>query len=279
MLKKKLEKLLENINTIESLLNQNLQTLSKLSDHYQLQLASSTKLWNQHRQHQTKTFNFYVNKKISSLLGTLVNTESARETFYRKLIQNTNHNFAFIITKINKEIEHHTQQRYPITYASKDKGKLQTPAKKNRVEFPNNPSYYYTPGNFGISDPWEAAELEKEEEESEDQEFTYQHPNTENPEQQLENPEIETPNIRMPPNQRNQGPKLINQKNLPLAIVINQLPINSIAEPIQQPLQLPPQQPGQQQLLQQPLQPPNLNPMAYAPITKLDNFTGEEDDA
>ncbi|KAG9295581.1 hypothetical protein G9A89_003884 [Geosiphon pyriformis] len=107
-------------------------------------------------------FNFYINEKISSLLGTPVNTESARETFYRKLIQNTNlptnHNFASIITEINKKIEHHTQQRYPITYASKGKRKLQTPAvtprkiqppawKKNRVESPSNPSYHYTPGS------------------------------------------------------------------------------------------------------------------------------------
>ncbi|KAG9303505.1 hypothetical protein G9A89_018401 [Geosiphon pyriformis] len=82
----------------------------------------------------------------------------------------------------------------------------------------------------------------------------------------------------MLPNQRNQKPELINQQNLPPVIVINQPPINSIAEPIQQPLQLPLQQPGQQQLLQQPPQPPNLNPMAYAPIAKLDNFMGEEDD-
>ncbi|KAG9286686.1 hypothetical protein G9A89_012236 [Geosiphon pyriformis] len=107
-------------------------------------------------------FNFYVNEKISSLLGTPVNTKSARETFYKELIQNTNlptnHNFASIITEINKEIEHHTQQRYPITYTSKGKGKLQTPAvtprklqppawKKNRVEFPSNSSYHYTPGS------------------------------------------------------------------------------------------------------------------------------------
>ncbi|KAG9290286.1 hypothetical protein G9A89_022262 [Geosiphon pyriformis] len=258
-------------------------------------------------------FNFYINEKISSLLGTSVNIESARKTFYRELIQNTNlptnHNFASIITEINKEIEHHTQQKYPITYASKDKGKLQTPAppawKKNRVESPSNPSYHYTPGSainisstdtlpstatsafgqfpfqrlqsllpppdFGISDLWEAAESEKEEEESKDQEFTYQNPITENPEvenpniqiqQQLENLEIKTLNIRMLPNQRNQKPELINQQNLS-----------------PQPLQLPPQQPGQQQLLQQPLQPSNLDPIAYAPITKLDNFTGEEDDA
>ncbi|KAG9291678.1 hypothetical protein G9A89_022097 [Geosiphon pyriformis] len=234
---------------------------------------------------QYLAFNFYVNEKISFLLETSVNTESARETFYKKLIQNTNlltnHNFASIITEINKEIEYHTQQRYPITYASKSKGKLQIstvtlrkiqpPAwKKNRVESPSNSSYHYTFGNainisstdafpstvtsvfgrfpfqsrqkktellgpygkyferfnlqsstlsglqspppppdFGIFDPWETAESEKEEEESEDQEFTYQHPITKNPEvetlniqtqQQLENPEIETPNIRTLPN-------------------------------------------------------------------------------
>ncbi|KAG9286842.1 hypothetical protein G9A89_012392 [Geosiphon pyriformis] len=91
--------------------------------------------------------------------GTPMNTESAKKTFYRELIQNTNlptnHNFASIITEINKEIEHHTQQRYPITYASKGKGKLQTPAvtpkkiqlptwKKTRVESSTNLSYHYT---------------------------------------------------------------------------------------------------------------------------------------
>ncbi|KAG9286376.1 hypothetical protein G9A89_014542 [Geosiphon pyriformis] len=237
-------------------------------------------------------FNFYVNEKISSLLGTPVNTESARETFYRELIQNTNlptnHNFASIITEINKEIEHHTQQRYPTTYTSKSKRKLQTPAvtprkiqpsawKKNRVESPSNPSYHYTPGsaiNISSTDAFTStttsafgrfpfqnrqrktellepyAESEKEEEESEDQEFTYQHPITENPEQ-----------------------------NLFSVIIINQPLINPIAEFIQQPLQLPSQQPGQQQLLQQPPQLPNLDLMAYTPIAKLNNFTGEEDDA
>ncbi|KAG9305688.1 hypothetical protein G9A89_022610 [Geosiphon pyriformis] len=93
-------------------------------------------------------FNFYVNKKIAYLLGTLVNIKLARKAFYSELIQNTNlptnHNFASIITEINKEIKHHIQQRYPITYMSKGKGKLQTPA-KIRVESPTNSSYYYTP--------------------------------------------------------------------------------------------------------------------------------------
>ncbi|KAG9289665.1 hypothetical protein G9A89_014400 [Geosiphon pyriformis] len=117
--------------------------------------------------------------------------------------------------------------------------------------------------NFGTATPWELSEEEEEEEEeeeSEDQEFTYQNPITENPE-------------------NNPNPELINQQNLPPVIVIDQPPINSIAEPIQQPLQLPPQQPVQQQLLQQPPQLPNLDPIAYVPIAKLDNFTGKEDDA
>ncbi|KAG9295461.1 hypothetical protein G9A89_013490 [Geosiphon pyriformis] len=181
--------------------------------------------------------------------GTPVNIKSARETFYKELIQNTNlptnHNFASIITEINKEIEHHTQQRYLITYTSKSKEKLQTPAvtprkiqpptwKKNRIESPSNPSYHYIPGS--------------------------------------------TINISLTDVQNNPNSELINQQNLSLAIVINQLPINPIAELIQQSLQLPPQQPVQQQLLQQPPQPPNLDPMAYAPIAKLDNFTGKEND-
>ncbi|KAG9303868.1 hypothetical protein G9A89_005778 [Geosiphon pyriformis] len=246
-----------------------------------------------HNHISTKSaFNFYVNEKISSLLRTPVNTESARETFYKELIQNTNvptnHNFTSIITEINKEIEHHTQQRYPITYASKGKRKLQTPAvtpkkiqppawKKNRVEFPSNPSYHYTPGsaiNILSTDTFPSTTTSAFGRFP----FRIKTPNLQT-QQQLENLEIKTPNIRTPPNQRNQGPELINQQNLPPVIVINQLPINPIAEPIQQPLQLPPQQSGQQQLLQQPSQPPNLDPMAYAPIAKLDNFTGTFQDA
>ncbi|KAG9292953.1 hypothetical protein G9A89_016315 [Geosiphon pyriformis] len=223
-------------------------------------------------QHYSESaFNFYVNKRIAYLLKTATNTESVRETFYNKLIQNsslpTNYNFTSIITEINKKIEHHTQQKYPITYASKDKRKLQTPAvtpkkiqpttwKKHRIESPTNPSYYYTPKstinitltdikqkkedllgpyNFGTASPWEVPELEGEQEEekkeSEDQEFTYQNliPG---------NLEFETLN----PNQNNQNPNLINQQNLP--------PLS---------------------------QQPNLDPMAYAPIAKLDNFTSEED--
>ncbi|KAG9285892.1 hypothetical protein G9A89_013317 [Geosiphon pyriformis] len=246
MLRKKLGKPLEDttiINLIKSLFiiqrtpQQNLQINQNLQIPYFLHIIHESIILQKISTDNTKP-------KISSLLGTPMNIESARETFYKELIQNTNlptnHNF----------------------------GKLQTPAitprkiqplawKKNRVESPSNSSYHYTsesiinisstdafpsiatsafgrfsfqrlrsslsPPDFGISDLWEAAESEKEEEESEDQEFTYQHPITENPE-------------------------------------------------------LPPQQPRQQQLLQQPPQPPNLNPMAYAPIAKLDNFTGKEDD-
>ncbi|KAG9296558.1 hypothetical protein G9A89_015150 [Geosiphon pyriformis] len=178
------------------------------------------------------------------------------------------------------------QQQFPITYADKNKGRIQIPAatpkeiqlpswKKHRVESPTIPLYYYTP--------------EKEEEEgSEDQKFTYQNPILENPEIEtpnfqtqpnLDNQENNTLNIQTPPNQDNQNPDLINQQNLPPVIVINQPPINLIAKPVQQPLQLSPQQSVQQQLFQQPSQQLNINQMVYTPIAKLENFTGEEDDA
>ncbi|KAG9307011.1 hypothetical protein G9A89_003062 [Geosiphon pyriformis] len=225
------------------------------------------------------------------------------------------------MVQINKEIEHHTQQRYPIIYASKGKEKLQTPAvipkriqpptwKKTRVESPTNPSYHYTPrsainitstdtstsnvtlvfGRFPFQSKQEKTDLlrpyEEEKEESEYQKFTYQNLILENLEfgtlniqiQQnlnLKNSEIKTLNHQR---QNNPNSKLINQQNLPPVIVINQPPINPIAKPIQQPFQLPSQQPVQQQLLQQPPQQPNLDPMAYAPITKLNNFTSEKDD-
>ncbi|KAG9290662.1 hypothetical protein G9A89_011625 [Geosiphon pyriformis] len=261
-------------------------------------------------------FNFYVNKRIAYLLEIPVNIELTREAFYSELIQNTNlptnYNFVSIIMEINKEIEHHIQQRYPITYMSKGKEKLQTPA-KTRVEFPTNPSYHYTPGStinitstsaatsnitsafrqfsfqskqrkaellepygtyfeefnsqlltpsglqlplpppdFRISDSWKVIKSEEEEEkEAKDQEFTYQNPIAENPEfeilnlqtQQNLNPEnlkIETPNIQT---QDNQNLNLINQQNLSPVIIINQPPINPIAELLQLPFQLPPQQP------------------------------------
>ncbi|KAG9290367.1 hypothetical protein G9A89_007098 [Geosiphon pyriformis] len=67
-------------------------------------------------------------------------------------------------------------------------------------------------------------------------------------------------------------------------IIINQPPIELIIEPIQQqPLQ-PPQQLQQslsplQQQFQQPPQQQIIVPMAYAPIAKLEKFTGKEDDA
>ncbi|KAG9298087.1 hypothetical protein G9A89_004951 [Geosiphon pyriformis] len=131
-------------------------------------------------------------------------------------------------------------------------------------------------------------ESEKEKEkESEEQKFTYQNLITENLEVEtpnlqtqqnlnLENSEIETVNHQR---QNNPNSELINQQNLPLIIVIDQPPINPIAKPIQQPLQLPLQQPVQQQPLQQIPQQPNLDSMAYTLIAKLDNFTGEEDNA
>ncbi|KAG9297098.1 hypothetical protein G9A89_019379 [Geosiphon pyriformis] len=201
-------------------------------------------------------FNFYVNKRIAHLLETPVNIELTREAFYSELIQNTNlptnHNFASIITEINKEIEHHTQQRYPITYASKGKEKLQTPA-KTRVEFPTNPLYHYTLGNIiNIT----STSMATSNMTSAFGQFPFQkNPEIETPNFQtqsnLDNSENDTPNIQTPPNQNNPNSKVINQ-HLPL----------SIQPPNQQNQQLPPQQ-----------------QMAYAPIMKLNKFNGEENDA
>ncbi|KAG9305931.1 hypothetical protein G9A89_016584 [Geosiphon pyriformis] len=94
------------------------------------------------------------------------------------------------------------------------------------------------------------------EKEKENQKFNYQNLITENPEQIPNNPNSE----------------LINQKNLSPEIVINQQPIDLIAEQSQQPSILP------QPLFFQPPQQPNIDPMAYASIAKLEKFTDEEDD-
>ncbi|KAG9305549.1 hypothetical protein G9A89_003612 [Geosiphon pyriformis] len=255
---------------------------------------------------QHYSFNFYVNERIAYLLGIPINTESARKTFYNELIQNTslptNHNFASIITEINKEIEHHTQQRYPIIYASKGKGKLQTPMitlkriqpptwKKTKIELPTAPSYHYTLGSAINITSANASTLNmistfgqfpfQKEEESEDQEFTYQNPILENPEfgtpnvqTQQKNPEIKIPNIQA---LQNQNPKVINQ-HLPSVIVINQLPVEPIGQPIQTPNQQNQQPPPVLPQQQQQLLPQQQQQMAYAPIIKLDKFTGEEND-
>ncbi|KAG9303016.1 hypothetical protein G9A89_006233 [Geosiphon pyriformis] len=253
-------------------------------------------------------FNFYVNEKISSLLGTPVNTKSARETFYRELIQNTNlptnHNFASIITEINKEIEYYTQQRYPITYASKGKEKLQTPAvtpkriqppiwKKTRAESPTAPSYHYTPGSainitsasVSISNailtikqfPFQRIQLLLPQldfgtitlwelsEEKEEKELEDQEFTYQN--LILENLEFETPNVQTH-----------TAKSKPQIIIINQPPVEPIGQPIQilnQQTQQPPPVPPQQQ---QQLLPQQQQQMAYASIAKLNKFTGKKDD-
>ncbi|KAG9289968.1 hypothetical protein G9A89_010274 [Geosiphon pyriformis] len=302
-----------------------IESLHKSSDYYQLQLDLSTKLWNQHQQLHPKVaeseniganhlgfakslfqyycqhlglnhnhisaesaFNFYVNERITYLLGTSVNTELAKETFYSKLIQNTslptNYNFASIITEINKEIEHHIQQRYSITYASKGKRKLQTPAitpkriqpstwKKTKIESPTAPSYYYTPGsainitlasvstsnmistfrqfsfqNFGTTTLWELSEEEKEEK-SEDQEFTYQNPILENPEFGTPNHhKIKTPNRTNWPAHPNTEPT----KSTTTPSTASTITTTSTTATTK---------------------------MAYAPIVKLDKFTGKKDNA
>ncbi|KAG9293964.1 hypothetical protein G9A89_019302 [Geosiphon pyriformis] len=247
-------------------------------------------------------FNYYVNDKITDYLGETINIESARENFYTELFQHTslprNHSFIPIIREINQTIERYVQQQFPITYTDKDKGRLQIPAvmpkgiqlpiwKKQRIESPPYSSYYHTSGStinitsagtftpnatstFGqflfqskqkkveLLGPYEIMESEEEEEKkTEDQKFTYQNPITEDPEFEIPNlqnqqnlnsvnSEVETPNIQTPPTQDNRNPDPINQPNLPPVI---------------------------------PPQPPNLDPIVYAPIVKLDNFTSKEDNA
>ncbi|KAG9295893.1 hypothetical protein G9A89_006632 [Geosiphon pyriformis] len=249
-------------------------------------------------------FNYYINDKITDCLGGTVNIESTRENFYMELFQHTslprNHSFAPIIREINQTIERYTQQQFPITYANKDKGKIQTPAaipkeiqlsswKKHRVESPTTPSYHYIPRNainilsadtstLNFQSKQQKEDLlrpyREEEEGSEDQGFIYQNPISENSEFEilnfqipinpnLENLENTTPNIQTP-----QNPKQINQNNLPLNIP-HQPNQPSLQQSAQQPLQLLSQQ------LQQPVQ----QQMTYALIAKLKKFTSNEDDA
>ncbi|KAG9287649.1 hypothetical protein G9A89_023999 [Geosiphon pyriformis] len=107
-------------------------------------------------------FNFYVNNKITDCLGGTVNIESTRENFYTELFQHTSlpRNYSFVpsIKEINQTIKKYTQQQFLITYADKNKRRLQTPVvtpkkiqpptwKKTKVELLTNPSYYYTPGS------------------------------------------------------------------------------------------------------------------------------------
>ncbi|KAG9293912.1 hypothetical protein G9A89_019250 [Geosiphon pyriformis] len=85
-----------------------------------------------------------------------------------------------------------------------------------------------SPPDFGTASPWKITALEKK-----DQEFNYQNPIA-------ENLEVETPNIQTQQTLNNPNSELINQQNLSPEIVINQQPIDPIAEQLQQP-PIPPQ--------------------------------------
>ncbi|KAG9303922.1 hypothetical protein G9A89_005832 [Geosiphon pyriformis] len=194
------------------------------------------------------------------------------------------------------------QQQFPITYADKGKGRIQTPAatpkkiqlpswKKHKVESPTTLSYYYTlrsainilsadmstsnaTSTFGR---FQFQSKQRKEDLLGPYNFGAATPwELSKKKEERKNPEIETPNIRTQQNQNNQNPDLINQPNVPPNIVINYPPIDSIVEPIQQPFQQlnpqiqQPQRPPQQPPLQQQL---NVNQMVYALITKLENFT------
>ncbi|KAG9305334.1 hypothetical protein G9A89_007829 [Geosiphon pyriformis] len=169
------------------------------------------------------------------------------------------------------------QQQFLITYADKGKGRLQIQAitlkgiqlptwKKQRIEFPPYPLYHHTPGSTinitsaGVSTSNTASSFRQ---------FLFQN--------HMANI-LRDLNHDCPCHQDSGQHHLNQTSEQQVLIVIDQPPINPIAESIQQPLQLPSQQLVQQQSLQQPPQQPNLDPMAYALITKLNNFTSKEDD-
>ncbi|KAG9303074.1 hypothetical protein G9A89_000078 [Geosiphon pyriformis] len=217
-------------------------------------------------------FNFYVNEIITNFLGRPVDIASARENFYSELIQHTNlprnHSFAPIIREINQEIERYTQRTFPITYQDKGKGKLQTPAKQ-RIESLIYPSYHHMPGstiNIASTDAFTStrmllARIAFQSKQKKNkllgaysdyfEGFKSRSPTPSGFRSLLHQPDfgtvttLENSKIKTPNHQRqnNPNPELINQQNLPL-----------------------------------PPQPPNLDPMAYVPIAKLDNFTGEKND-
>ncbi|KAG9296911.1 hypothetical protein G9A89_006866 [Geosiphon pyriformis] len=81
----------------------------------------------------------------------------------------------------------------------------------------------------------------------------------------LSQPNFRTPIVQAQQNLNNPNPASIIQQNLPPEIAINPVPVAPIVV---------------QQLLQPPhQQQPIIAPMAYALITKLEKFTGKEDNA
>ncbi|KAG9289707.1 hypothetical protein G9A89_014442 [Geosiphon pyriformis] len=213
-------------------------------------------------------FNFYVNEKITDFLGRPVDIESARENFYSELIQHTNlprnHSFAPIIREINQKIEKYTQRTFPII-----------------IKFLIYSSYHHMPRstiniisvNTSTSTKMPLARIDF------NHHLISQILEPSVPEKLLNQKKKKTRIRNLITKTQNQNSKLSHQQNLPPVIVIDQPPIKPISEPIQ-PLQVPPQQLLLlQQLQQQPPQLLNLDPMVYAPIAKLDNFTSKEDNS
>ncbi|KAG9295560.1 hypothetical protein G9A89_003863 [Geosiphon pyriformis] len=224
------------------------------------------------------TFNFYINEKITDCLGGTVNIELARENFYKELFQHTR--------KLIKPLKSIPNNNSPLPTQTKAKKNCKFQQKKpelNHSPIHHTIIYQEAPSTSYQQKIIESEEEEEEEKESEDQEFTYQNLITENSEfgtpnlqtqqtSNLENPKIETLNFQTQPNQNAQNPDFNNQQHLPPVIVINPPLAPPNAQEQQQPQPL-----LQQQIQQQPQ--PNLDPMAYAPIAKLEKFTSEENNA
>ncbi|KAG9291152.1 hypothetical protein G9A89_013024 [Geosiphon pyriformis] len=163
--------------------------------------------------------------------------------------------------EINREIEKYTKQKFFIIFVNKEKERLQTPTetskqvqlstwKKQRFDLPANLSYHYTPRNtINITSVFTAS--------------------------------ITTllNRILFKSNQNNLNTTLIVAQNLFPVIMIDSPLAPPIAKQQQQQPQLPSQQKQQQQLQLQLQQQLPLASMAYAPITKIEKFTGKKDNA
>ncbi|KAG9293004.1 hypothetical protein G9A89_016366 [Geosiphon pyriformis] len=102
-----------------------LEFAKSLFKHYYTYLGLTNNSWP-----TESAFNCYVNEKIVYYLENQEDPKSAFNNFFSKLFQSTtfvqNYLFASLITEINKEIERYTKQRFPITFADKEKERLQT---------------------------------------------------------------------------------------------------------------------------------------------------------
>ncbi|KAG9288617.1 hypothetical protein G9A89_006718 [Geosiphon pyriformis] len=244
-------------------------------------------------------FNCYVNERIVYHLRDQRNPEFTFNNFFSELLQSTtlpqNYLFALLITEINRKIEKYTKQRFLITFADKDKGRLQTPAgtpkqiqlptwKKQRFDSPVNLSYYHTPrstiniintATTSATTPLNRIPFQSKQKKTEllrtygdyFERFKLQSPMPS--EIQLSPPQPDFGAVSSweitDSEEKKSSDWKVNKQNLILEHSEIKTPVNQTLENQNN------QNPDQSH--------PNLDPMAYAPIAKLKKFTGKKDDA